>query len=193
MTLVKLHLSDIATQMVGSDDFGLRWERLLFPADGLQAFHLGPVMFGNSAVLTEGRGLPAFPTPVDETTPLTGGDPAATQGAGDPTAGSPIADEANPFGGESQLFWHPPYFMLESLQNSDPNVANAHDQGSFPHSLAAGDLDPILAAMGAGIDHAPTGDLGAAFLAPGANEPPHGLDPGLAITPLPPLPPPDVI
>jgi hypothetical protein len=78
-----------------------------------------------------------------------------------------------------------------------PDVRDAPDLADIPDVLTRADLDPVLAAMGSGADHAAAsdggGDLSAAFLPPDSGDlalPGHGLDPGFAFTPQPPLPPP---
>jgi len=78
-----------------------------------------------------------------------------------------------------------------------PDVADVPDEVNIIEAVTRDDLDPILAAMGSGTDHAAPsdggGDLSAAFLPPDSPDLghlPHGLDPGFAFTPQPPLPPP---
>lgn len=78
-----------------------------------------------------------------------------------------------------------------------PDVADTPDFTGVIDAVTRDDLDPVLAAMGSGENHAApsdgAGDLSAAFLPAGGSDlahPGHGLDPGFAFLPQPPPPPP---
>jgi hypothetical protein len=114
------------------------------------------------------------------------------------------------------LIWSGPAIMAFPADSHDatsditpPDLASAPDAPGTselptpPDVVTRADLDPVLASMGSGPGHTPPagdvgGDVAGAFLASDGGDlpalPPHGLDPGFAFTPQPPLPPPpDVI
>ena len=77
-----------------------------------------------------------------------------------------------------------------------PDTADAAppDTAGTPDAVTRADFDPVLTAMGSGAAHpAPSdsggADLTSAFLPPDADDPLHGIDSGMLLTP-PPIPPP---
>jgi len=125
------------------------------------------------AIIWSGPAIMAFPTEARDT----GGDTAS---ADEGSAAAPDVAAASDLPG-----------------NPD---TTAPDLAVAPGAVTRDDLDPVLAAMGSGADHAaPSGatvDISAVFLPPGSSDlgfPGHGLDPGFAFTPQPLPPPPDFI
>jgi len=108
----------------GGDEFGLRWHRLLFPADVIPTFYIGPmspILLGPVTVSADSHGIPqvyghAEPTlsiPIDETS-IPSDDPASGGQSG-AAGGVPAADGAPDLGDESSTgdltsTWHPLYF-----------------------------------------------------------------------------------
>jgi len=104
---------DITIQGPGGDDqFGLRWNRILFPG-GMPAVHFGPATAGNEAAAADGHAEPTLTLPIDANSAPADDFGGTALGATPQADAAPPADAPGP-----ALFWHPPYFAAEPLDAS---------------------------------------------------------------------------